>query len=107
MMKERLKKLGESILQGKLLMRLKADKYLPQIVYFFLCATLYIGICLNIESVLHEREKNEQTLTRLHSLYVEESCRLTSLYSVCQVEDMLREMGSPLRIPSDKAEVIE
>lgn len=92
-----------AMLRGRLLLRLKVDKYLPQIIFFFMCAVAYIGLSIGIESVLHEREENVKILNKLSSIHVEMSCKLTSLYSVCQVEDMLIKMGSDLRIPKDKA----
>lgn len=96
-----------AMLRGRLLLRLKVDKYLPQIIFFFVCAVIYIGASLGIESVLHEREENVKILDKLSSIHVETSCRLTSLYSVCQVEDILISMGSELRIPVDKAGNLE
>jgi len=96
-----------AVLKGKLLLRLRVDRYLPQIIFFFLCAATYIGLSIGIESVLHEREENTKILDKLNSIHIETSCKLTSLYSVCQVEDLLTEMGSELRIPTDKATILK
>jgi len=96
-----------AVLRGRLLLRLKVDKYLPQIIFFFLCAVGYIAISLGIENVLHQREENVKTLNKLNSIHVETSCELTSLYSVCQVEDLLSEMGSDLKLPADKATTLK
>ena len=94
-------------LQGKLLLRLGADRYLPQIIFFFAMATGSIAVNLGIESTVHRKEENKKVIENLKSVHTELTCRLTSLNSVCKVEDMLQEKGSELRIPQDKAKRIK
>ena len=103
MIKDKTKKILSSALQGKLLLRLGADKYLPQIVFFFTMATVFIALSIGIESTLHQREENKKKIENLRSIHTELSCKLTSLDSVCKVEDMLSQMGSSLDIPQKQA----
>lgn len=94
------------VFQGKLLLRLGADKYLPHIIFFFALATFSIAINLGIESTVHRKEENKKVIENLKSVHTELTCRLTSLNSVCKVEDMLQEKGSSVQIPQDKAKRI-
>ena len=95
------------VFQGKLLLRLGADRYLPQIIFFFAMATATIGINLGIESTIHRKEQNKKVIENLKSVHTELTCRLTSLNSVCKVEDMLQKKGSSLQIPQNKAKRIK
>lgn len=95
------------VFQGKLLLRLGADRYLPQIVFFFAMATLAIAVNLGIESTLHRKEENKKAIENLKSVHTELTCRLTSLNSVCKVEDMLQDRGSLVQIPQNKAKRIK
>lgn len=93
----------KSMLKGRLLLSLGADRYLPQILYFFAMALLFIWINIGIENTLHHREQNKKILENMRSVHTEMTCRLTGLNSVCKVEDMLESMGSSLGIPDKKA----
>lgn len=90
-----------------MLLRLGADKYLPQIVFFFAMATVFIALNIGIESSLHQREENKKKIDNLRSIQTELSCKLTSLNSVCKVEEMLSGMGSNLAIPQKQAVKID
>lgn len=95
------------VFRGKLLLRLGADRYLPQIVFFFAMATLTIAINLGIEGTIHRKEENKKVIENLKSVHTELTCRLTGLNSVCKVEDMLQDRGSVVQIPKMKAKRIK
>lgn len=105
-MSEKWKEVTGAALQGKLLLRLKADKYLPQIIFFFIMSTAFIWINLNMESTIHRKEENKQVLENLKSVHTELTCQLTGLDSICKVEDMLQEKGSRVKIPVQQAKWI-
>ena len=106
-MNENLAKWKDAALKGKLLLRLGADRLLPEIFAFFVAASLFIGFNLIIESTVHRKEENKKILENLKSIHTELKCSLTSLDSVCKVEDMLEGMGSKVKIPAKKADIIE
>lgn len=106
-MKGRIGRFFISAVQGKLLLRLGAEKYLRQIIFFFVMATLFIGANLGIESTLHRMEENKKILENLKSVHTELTCRLTSLNSVCRIEDMLAGEGSQVKIPVKQAEILK
>lgn len=101
--RERAKKFAYSALQGKLLLGLGIDKYLGQILFFFLMATIFIWLNLKIEGTIHRKEENKTVLESLRSIHTEKTCELTALNSVCKVEEMLKAMGSEVQIPKKQA----
>lgn len=94
-------------MQGKLLLRFGADKYLGQIIFFFAMAATFIGVNLGMEKTLHQMEENKLVLENLKSIYVQYKCEITSLNSVCKVEEMLKEKGSEVIIPEKRAITLE
>lgn len=103
MNRERAKKILYSALQGKLLLGLGIDKYLGQILFFFLMAIIFIWLNLKIEGTIHRKEENKIVLENLRSIHTEKTCELTALNSVCRVEEMLKVMGSDVQIPRKQA----
>lgn len=106
-MSEKKKVIFSSLVHGKLLMMLRADRYLPQIVFTFFMALFVIWVNIKIDSTLRQMEENKKTLENLQSVYTSTKCRLTSLDSVSKVEDMLQDMGSNVAIPTKQATIID
>ncbi len=103
---EKWKKIGKSAINGKLLLALEFDKYLDRIVYIFFCALLFIWVNLQIDKTLHQKEENRKIIENLQSMHTDITCRLTALNSVCEVEKMLKDMGSDVQLPHKKAQRI-
>lgn len=93
-------------IQGKLLLILGLDKYLLQILCFFLIALGYISINLGMEGTIHRKEQNKEILKSLRSVHTDITCRITGLNSVCKVEKMLGDMHSDLKMPVKQAVII-
>jgi len=96
-----------SAVQGKLVLRLGGDKYLLQILFFFVIALIYISINLSIEGTMHKKEQNKEVLKSLRSVHTELTCEITGLNSICKVEKMLTDMSSEVKMPVKQAEVIK
>lgn len=99
--------MGKSALRGRLLLALGFDKYLGHIVYFFICAIFFIWFNLQIDMQLHRKVENAKTLENLKSIHTDTVCKLTALDSVCEVERMLKDMGSNVGIPQRQAKVVK
>lgn len=97
----------KSLLNGKLLVLLRVDRYLPQIVFAFIMVTAYIGLNIWIDNSIAQVEKQKKTIKDLSSIHTDLKCRLTSLNSVCAVEEMLQQRHSELAIPTKQAQTIE
>lgn len=104
---EKFKKIVGAAAKGKLLFSLGVDKFLPQIIFTFCMVIVFIWINMMIGATIHRMEKNKVVLENLASFHTEVECRLTSINSICKVEDMLKEMGSALSIPEKQATKVE
>lgn len=93
----------KSILNGKWLLHLGVDRYLPQIVFAFIMATAYIGLNIVIDNSIMRVEKQKKVIKDLTSIHTDLKCKLTSLNSVCALETMLQENHSDLAIPQKQA----
>lgn len=98
------KNIGKSALDGKLLLYVGFDRYIDRIVYLFLCAIFFIWFNIQIDITLHKKEENRIAIENLKSRHTDTVCALTALNSVCEVEDMLKAMGSKVQIPQRQAE---
>lgn len=105
-MKERTKKLISSAFRGKLLLGLGIDKYLPQILFSFVMAMGFIWVNIEMENTIHVKERNKMAIEDLKSIYTKLKCDLTSLNSVCKVEEMLDMQNSDVKLPEKQAEWI-
>lgn len=101
------KNIGKSAIQGNLLLYVGFDRYLDRIVYLFVCALLFIWFNIQIDITMHRKEENRIAIENLKSIHTDTTCRLTALNSVCEVEQMLKEMGSKVQIPQRQAETIK
>lgn len=100
---EKIKNLVSSAFRGKLLLALGVDRYLPQIIFAFVWAIVFIWFNLQIDKTLHTKEENRKMLENLQCMYTDSVCKLTALNSVCEVEKMLKDMDSEVQIPKQKA----
>lgn len=97
----------KSLLNGKWLLRLGVDRYLPQIVFAFIMATAYIALNITIDNSIMAVEQQKKTIKDLTSIHTDLKCKLTALNSVCALETMLQESKSDLAIPHKQAKKIE
>ena len=106
-MKNKITEYLKIILNGKVLLLIGADKVLGHIIFTFAMAIVFIWLNIQIESTVHRKEENKAKLENIRSLYTEKECELTSLNSICKVQVMLRDMGSKVAIPTDKAKRVK
>lgn len=106
-MYEKAKGFFKTVFTGKFLLALRFDKYLDRIVYMFGCALIFIWINLQIDKTMHVKKENSVKIENLRSMHTNTTCTLTALNSVCEVERLLKKMGSNVEIPQKKAERIK
>lgn len=98
-----MKKYLSAAVQGKLLFSLGVERLLPQILFTFCMVIIFIWVNLMMWAEISKVEKNKLVLENLASYHTEVECRLTSINSICKVEDMLKKMGSTLHMPEKQA----
>ncbi len=107
-------KVGKTILnvlgatmRGELLLRLRVDRLLIYIVYFFVVACLTIFVYLRIDSTMVRMEKNKETLEVLQIEHAQKTLELARFNRMSTVEEMLRESGSDVAMPQKPARRIK
>lgn len=97
----------KAILQGKLLMRMKVDKYFPQVLYTALMLLVIIFINLAVDNTLAEMEDNKETLKELEIQHTQKNYELIMLYRRSNVSDLLHDKGSAVGEPQKPATIIK
>lgn len=108
-MKTTMSKVGNFIvdlLNGDLLLRLRADKMLPYILVIFAMAISLIFIKLEIDKTLLRCDRARAELENIRIEYAKKSCELISLEKLSTIESMLESQGINIGIPSKPADRI-
>ena len=97
-----LRNLGDcvvAIIQGKFILRLKLDKYFPQIAWTFFLFILLILLNLAVDSTLARVEANQKTLSSLEVLRNQKRYELVKLERRSTVKELLEKSGSQVTEP--------
>lgn len=89
----------KSIFQGKFLLRLKADRYLPQIVFVFFMFTAAIWISLLTERSMRRVEEGKETINNLRTIYSMRVLELERFNDKVKMTELLEKCGSSLEEP--------
>ncbi len=95
-----------SIARGDFLIRVRAHKLFPFILYTFFLAWLSIWLSWKVESTMLEVEKNKVTLETLRIRHAQKTSELVSLDRISTLENMLKEAGSDVQMPVKPAVII-
>ena len=90
-----------SILQGKFLLRLKVDKYVPQIIYVFILMGVAIWASLKTDDCMNRVERNKKEIKDLEIVYTMKQYELECLNDRRIISRTLEELGSEVK-ESDK-----
>ena len=90
-----------SILQGKFLLRLKVDKYIPQIIYVFFLMGVAIWASLRTDESMNRVERNKKEIKDLDIVYTMKRFDLESRNDRRAISTTLEELGSEVK-ESDK-----
>ena len=96
-----------AVFQGKLLMKLKIDKYLPQLIYTFFLCFLAILFSLAVDNTQGKVEKNRAELKELRIENTEKEYELIMLNRRSTVERLLETKGSGLKEPEKPSEKLK
>jgi len=101
--------LGRSLIamfRGEFLMRMRIDKYFPQIAYTFLLSLLAILFNLMVDKTLVKVEDNKRTLQELEIQHTQKTYELVQMTRRSNVSRLLKESGSAVSEPTTPAKVI-
>ena len=96
-----------SLGRGDLLLRMRVDQALPYILYGFLLGCLSIWMSYKTEQTMLKVQKNNSTLKTLKIHNAQMTYELVGLDRISTVENMLKEMGSDVKVPEKPADILK
>ena len=97
----------KSILQGKLLMRLGAEKWFPHFLYVFVLFWLLILFDMASDNVMAKAEKNRAVIKELSIKYAQKMVILKGFDRASTVDALLDDLNSGVGVPEKPAVVID
>ena len=92
-----------AILKGEFIMRLKIDKYFPQIAWTFLLFALMILFSLKVDMTLGKVEENKKLLHEYEVTYTQKKYELITLGRRSTVSKALQDAASDVAEPTKPA----
>ena len=86
-------RLLKALINGDMLLLLRADRLLPYILYFFILGWFSIWISYKSEQTMTQVEKNKKELESLKIYHAQKTYELVGLDRIATVEKMLEEAG--------------
>lgn len=95
-----------AFLKGEFLLRLKVDRYFPQIAWTFFLFALFILFSFMVDVSLSKIEINKQTLKELEILNTQKRYELVTLNRRSTVSSLLEGAGSKVGEPQQQAIIL-
>ena len=96
-----------AIVKGQFILRLKLDKFFPQIAWTFFLFMMAILYSLGVDMTLGKVEDGKKKLSELEVLYTQKSYELISLNRRSTVSNMLEKAGSKVKEPEKPAILVK
>ena len=93
-------------IKGEFLLRLHISKYFIHIIYTFFLFWVSIWLSIKIEKTLTKVEDNRKVLQDTEIYHAQKTVELVGMGKMSKVEEMLKEKGSALAIPTKPADRI-
>ena len=102
-----LKNAALATLKGELLLKLNATRYFIHILYTFFIFWISIWLSLKIEKTLTKVEDNRRILSDIEIYHAQKTVELAGYSRLRTVQDMLKDAGSNLDVPTKPADRIK
>ena len=96
-----------AVFKGKLILKLKIDKYFPQIVWTFFLFAMMILFSLGVDTTLSKVERNKKEIQELSIQHTQKKYELVKLGRRSNLSTMLEEAGSDVGEPQKPATILE
>ena len=100
-------KIIKAIINGDILLLLRADKLFPYILYFFILGWVSIWISYKSEQTMTQVEKNKKELESLKIHHAQKTCEFVGLDRISTIEELLRHNNSEVKAPEKPANTIK
>lgn len=101
------KRILRAIINGDILLLLRADRLLPYILYFCILAWTSIWISYKSEQTMTQVEKNKKELESLKIYHAQKTCEYVGLDRLSTIEQLLIENNSEVKAPEKPADIIK
>lgn len=101
------KRILRAIINGDILLLLRADRLLPYILYFCILAWTSIWISYKSEQTMTQVEKNKKELESLKIYHAQKTCEFVGLDRLSTIEQLLIENNSEVKAPEKPADIIK
>jgi hypothetical protein len=100
-------RLLKALINGDMLLLLRADRLLPYILYFFILGWFSIWISYKSEQTMTQVEKNKKDLESLKIYHAQKTCEFVGLDRISTIEQLLIDNNSQVKAPQKPANIIK
>ncbi len=100
-------RLLKALINGDMLLLLRADRLLPYILYFFILGWFSIWISYKSEQTMTQVEKNKKELESLKIYHAQKTCEFVGLDRISTIEQLLIDNNSQVKAPEKPANIIK
>jgi hypothetical protein len=100
-------KLLKAIINGDILLLLRADKLFPYILYFFILGWISVWISYRSEQTMTQVERNKKELESLKIYHAQKTCEFVGLDRISTIEQLLIENNSEVKAPEKPANILK
>ena len=100
-------RLLKALINGDMLLLLRADRLLPYILYFFILGWFSIWISYKSEQTMTQVEKNKKELDSLKIYHAQKACEFVGLDRISTIEQLLIDNNSQVKAPQKPANIIK
>jgi hypothetical protein len=100
-------RLLKALINGDMLLLLRADRLLPYIRYFFILGWFSIWISYKSEQTMTQVEKNKKELESLKIYHAQKTCEFVGLDRISTIEQLLIDNNSQVKAPQKPANIIK
>ena len=100
-------RLLKALINGDMLLLLRADRLLPYILYFFILGWFSIWISYKSGQTMTQVEKNKKELESLKIYHAQKTCEFVGLDRISTIEQLLIDNNSQVKAPQKPANIIK
>lgn len=99
-------RLLKAIVNGDILLLLRADRLFPYIIWFCILGWLSIWMSYKAEQTMTQVERNRRELETLKIHHAQKTCEYVGMDRISTIEQLLIENKSEVRVPEKPASLI-